>query len=200
MFKKLVAVFLALSAISVSTLAEQTTNRMNAFEYTELFIQRTAMLKYEDDIDLGLPGSAQLYYATEFAENSYLVETSGATIQIDQNDLSVISLMATLMTLKDDEDTDENDTFTAILAFSALEFDAMADSTIQLAHRYGLSDYADANTKAFCIFEDQIFPVFMENIETLINGEKIVVYKGKYTWSIDYTESGDYQMFYLIAE
>lgn len=200
MLKKLVTILLLLLMLSVPALGEQTTNRTNAFEYTELFIQRADILKYEGAIDLELPSTGMVYYVSNFVEGSYHVDTSGATIQIDQNDLSVMGLTATLMMLKDGEVVDENDSIIAMLAFSALEFDALDDNTIQLEYRFGLSDYSNAIMKAFGIFEEQISPIQLKNMLAIMNGEKIVVYEGKYTWSIDYMESGNYQMFVLVAE
>lgn len=200
MLKKLVTILLLLLMLSFPALGEQTTNRTNAFEYTELFIQRADILKYEGAIDLELPSTGMVYYVSNFVEGSYHVDTSGATIQIDQNDLSVMGLTATLMMLKDGEVVDENDSIIAMLAFSALEFDALDDNTIQLEYRFGLSDYSNAIMKAFGIFEEQISPIQLKNMLAIMNGEKIVVYEGKYTWSIDYMESGNYQMFVLVAE
>lgn len=200
MLRKLVTILLLLLMLSVPALGEQTTNRMNAFEYTELFIQRADILKYEGDIDLDLPSVGMFYYVSDFVEGSYHVDTSGSTIQIAQNDLSIMGLTTTLMMMKKGEIVDENDSLVAMLAFSALEFDALDDNTIQLEHRFGLSDYSNAIMKAASIFEEQISPIQIKNINAIMNGEKIVVYEGKYTWSIDYMESGDYQMFYLIAE
>lgn len=200
MFKKLIAILLLLSVISIPVLAEQTANRMNAFEYTELFISRADTLKYEGKINLDLPSTGVSYDVFNLVEGSYDVETSSAMIQIDDKDLSVIGLTATLMMMKSGEVVDRNNSIIAMLAFSALEFDALDDTTIQLKYRLGLSDYSNAIMKAFGIFEEQISPIQTKNMSAIMNGEKIVVYEGKYTWSIDYMASDNYQIFFLTAE
>ena len=191
--KRIVGIVVALLLLASCAFAEGTTEKKNAFEFCDMYMQRLWEMKYERGLDathdlahyIGYDG---LSYANMFAgDGQYYVEVPAGTLLDAEK---------------------ETDMIRAAVAFAALEYDRLDDYSYPLLHQIDPTKPENVMLEVIDIFFDAVNGTF--NDADLMdgffseNGNKIPFISGNYEYSLQYINGGEenpeVEVVYLIAE
>ena len=212
--KRIVGIVVALLLLASCAFAEGTTEKKNAFEFCDMYMQRLWEMKYERGLDathdlahyIGYDG---LSYANMFAgDGQYYVEVPAGTLLVSVPDFSVIQLRMQLVAYNRSDAEKETDMIRAAVAFAALEYDRLDDYSYPLLHQIDPTKPENVMLEAIDIFFDAVNGTF--NDADLMdgffseNGNKIPFISGNYEYSLQYINGGEenpeVEVVYLIAE
>ena len=196
--KPIVGIVVALLLLASCAFAEGTTEKKNAFEFCDMYMQRLWEMKYERGLDathdlahyIGYDG---LSYANMFAgDGQYYVEVPAGTL---------------LVSNRSDAEK-ETDMIRAAVAFAAPEYDRLDDYSYPLLHQIDPTKPENVMLEVIDIFFDAVNGTF--NDADLMdgffseNGNKIPFISGNYEYSLQYINGGEenpeVEVVYLIAE
>lgn len=194
MFKKLASITIAVILIFSFALAEPT-NRTSVFEFYELQSQRIADVKAKHGIDLGVIVTAPVVMDNG---DCYTVNGSLGLISVDKSDLTIESLMTTIIDVGAEGNEKYNILLRALITISSLEMGEFEANGLEDLHRLDSSLPADIITKYISEYDSKIHPLL--DPERLEAGEEILVYQDNYDYYASYKNySGDGGQIYLTA-
>lgn len=188
---------------SKSTEQEETsapTEKRHLIEFTELSMKRFMEFeeKYNKDYDLRV--TTQFVPFREYMD-VYEVDSTFGTISFDKKDFHVSSIIMTMSVEKEESSKNEQYLFQCISAVSALEYDEIDNSLIELEHKIKKTGPSSAFEKTIQIWGDEIQPRMKEIVQKS-KGKSIdreLIYSGNYNYYLSTMDSGKGIINFIIA-
>lgn len=191
-----------------------TTDKKNAFEFCDMYMQRLLEMKYESGFDAtyDLPhyiGYEGLTFMNTFAgEGQYFVDVPAGTLLISVPDFSVIRLDTTLVIYNDDDSQNDINIIRSLVAFAALEYDRFDEYSYPILNEFDAiespSVLIDASDRFYAAIDDVFNNEALMNELFSENGNKIPFLSGNYEYSLQYFNGGeanpDLEFIELVAE
>lgn len=194
--KKILCSFLAVFVLCCyNSYAESTfsaTKTLDTFEFTELCVSR--IQKYNELYGEAISGGAfkpSCINIPIYTEDEIMaVSNSFASMTLNKWDLKITSATINWIDLAENGEDFKESFERAVIAFSALEYDAFQDELMEGLHKIGGTNNKSAIESAYSILSDTIFPKVFDNKliwwRVVENNEKILVYSGNYDWYANY--------------
>ena len=194
MFKKLASIMIVVILVFSFALAEPT-NRTSVFEFYELQSQRIADVKAKYGMNLEAVVSTPI--VTD-KEDCYTVNGSFGLIYVDKSDLTIESLMTTILDIEAEQSKAYITLLRALITISSLEMGEYEADGLEALHKIDSSLPADVLAKYISEFDNKIHP--MMDSEKLKAGEEFLVYQDNYDYYASYKDySGNGGKVYLTA-
>ena len=126
--------------------------------------------------------------------DDFKVTQDAGIIYINPDDLVVNQVFFDFYTFDSSEATALRDVAEVISIICALEYDVSSILMDAVFEEKRVFHNDEVYAEAIGIYEDIMIPAFSENIEVLENGEKVVLYEGKYrytAWGISQFSNSD---------
>lgn len=188
---------------SKSTGQEETstaTGKRHLIEFTELSMKRFMEFeeKYNKDYDLRV--TTQFAPFREYMD-VYEVDSTFGTVSFNKKDFHVSNVIMTMSVEKEESSKNERYLFQCISAISALEYDEIDNSQIELEHKIQNTGPSSAFEKTIEIWEDEIQPRMKEIVQKS-KGKSIdheLIYSGNYNYFLSTMDSGKGITNFIIA-
>ncbi len=203
----LVLCLMFLLSIPASATVTDSSEKRNAFEFCELFTERIGDTFGKYGYEWEPPTlSYQDYDVMEMGTNTRFVTTAAGYVEISMDSCRIDGGSFLYMDL--DADTDENtqNMLRCCVAFSALEYGRDDVQMLEFESMLNSSISSDPAIRMIELWLENIEPV-MKSKKTMVavrNGSSQVVYTGKYTYSLKYSETerpggGMMKCYYIIV-
>lgn len=210
MKKKHFLVILILSAVLISTIfpisayAKQKkysqTERRHLIEYTELSMKRYMEFEDKYNKDYGLTVSSPFVPFTQ-TRDEYEFETTFGNVSVEKSSFTVTSVIMT-MSSESANSKNEQYMFQCISAMSALEYDEIDESNIELEYKIYKTGPSSAFEKALKTWSDDIQPAIKKAIQdnSCYDDDPILVYSGNYDYYFSSMVFGGKTSNFIIAK
>lgn len=214
--KKFFCCFAVLALLLSQALAEDfTAEKRNAFEFTDMYMQRLWEMKYErGGIDathdlahyMGYEGLPHWNVFVE--ENEYYVDVPAGKLVVSVPDFGIVRFESTLISFDHSDEEKEIEMLRAAMAFAALEYNSSDDDLYLALNKIDPTKPANVMVEVADVFFGAVEKTFndAELMDDFLSesGNKIPFISGNYEYSLQYfnggSENPEVEFIELIAE
>lgn len=178
-----------------------TTIPVNVIGFCELYMQRITEYALNYDLSIDYGSKSTLVYSTD--KSGHSGHTTGGIVSFDPDTLEITEVTTVFQHIGSSDQEILNDLCKAAATFCALEYDWHEDQSVAIKHKNNPALPATLIDKAIVILDDAITKITDENhdlFNQLMDGERVLVYKGNYAYYLTMSTYASSNTLYLHAE